>query len=296
MKSNTGASAAGTAPVGDATLVWAELRRFARDTLGVVLSEDQAYIVETRVAPLCGQHGFRSVRQYVAGALDGTASASAVESLVEALTTHETSFFRDPRFWEAVEQHVLPTYASPARPLRVWSAACSRGQEIFTTAVLLAERQPHLVAQSELYASDVSRASVDAARAGVVSDFEARRGLSATQIGRFFEPVPGGYRLRAPLLSRITFFQNNLVADAPYPRSFDLVLCRNVLIYMSEADKLRVVRRLVEVTRRDGFIAVGASEMLPGPALAPGLYARESVARALGDVTDPKSSDRRTHR
>jgi chemotaxis protein methyltransferase CheR len=296
VKSTSGVSAAGAQPGGDTALVWSELRRFARDTLGVVLSEDQAYIVETRVAPLCALYGVRSVRQLVTGALDGTASAALLEGLVEALTTHETSFFRDPRFWDAIAQHVLPAYASPARPFRVWSAACSRGQEIFTTAVLLAERQPHLVAQAELYASDVSRASVDAARAGVVSDFEARRGLSATQIGRFFEPVPDGYRLRAPLLSSITFFQNNLVAEAPYPRSFDLVLCRNVLIYMSDADKLRVVRRLVEVTRKDGFIAVGASEMLPGPALAPGLYARESVARALGDVTDPKSSDRRTQR
>ena len=250
---------------------WSAVQRFMLRSAGVVLREDQAYLIEPRLTPVAKQHGFVRLADFVSAACAAPAGSPFNAALIDAMTTHETLFFRDPNFWKLLEP--VLTKCAIQRSLKVWSAACSTGQEPYSITMVLAERFPDLVERTEIIATDISEQAVQKAREGVYTALEVNRGLPATRLVKHFTQVAGGYRIKDNLRSRITWSVHNLLGGKPDPTRCDLVLCRNVLIYFGETDRAAVARRLFDAASPGGLVAVGATETLrDGEALGVGVY------------------------
>jgi chemotaxis protein methyltransferase CheR len=246
-------------------------------TCGVVLGEDQVYLAEARLTPVARLHGFLHIADFVTAATCSNPSSPFTIALIDAMTTHETLFFRDPAFWQTIETDVFPRLRQRARTgarVRIWSAACATGQEPYSLAILAAEKFPELLPALEIVASDVSQLAIARAREGVYGNLEVNRGLSAPRLTRHFDQVSAGFRVRDSLRSRITWTAHNLLGSEPDPKACDLVLCRNVLIYFGETDRVAVTRRLLQATIPGGFVGVGSTETLRETPIAAGLYLR----------------------
>jgi len=265
-----------------ASTTWTTVRSYMQRACGVVLAEEQSYLLEARLGPVAKQFQFGSIAEFVVVAARASAQSPEAQALIEAMTTHETSFFRDAKFWQALEEGVLPPLIAAARtgrPLRIWSAACSTGQEPYSLAMLLSEKWPDVFDRVEILATDVSEISVERAKRGFFSTMEVNRGLGAARLVRHFDTAPGGFQIKAKVASRISWSSHNLLAAQASPSQCDIVLCRNVLIYFDDLDRAAVVKRLVRATVDGGFVAVGCTESLVGPSFAPGWY-RNTVSGA----------------
>lgn len=254
---------------------WSTVQRFMVRACGVVLHEDQSYLVDSRLTAVSKQLGFLRITDFVNAACAGSTSSPHAVALIEAMTTHETLFFRDPPFWQTLETTIFPMLATQARTgarIRIWSAACSTGQEPYSLSMLIADKFPDL-ANAEIIASDVSEITVERARLGVFTALEVNRGLSAPRLIKHFEQTAGGFRVREKLRERITWTMHNLLGSKPDPANCDLVLCRNVLIYFGETDRAEVIRRLFHSAPR-GIVAIGSTETLRETAIATGFYGR----------------------
>lgn len=256
---------------------WDAVKRYMLRHCGVVLSDEQNYLLEPRLAPVAKQHKFASVAELVATATNALPMSTLGMALIDAMTTHETMFFRDAAFWKALEKTVLPQLIANSRGhgLRIWLAACSTGQEAYSLAMLLDECFPEQFATSTLYANDVSALSVERGRDGVYSTLEVNRGLGAVRLQRHFQQATGGFQVADKLRNKISWNTHNLLGSAPDCRDCDLVLCRNVLIYFSDTDRATVLQRLFQAARPGGIVGIGATEsILDKQPLAPGLYAK----------------------
>jgi chemotaxis protein methyltransferase CheR len=254
---------------------WPLVVDFMRRRCGLVLRGDQEYLMASRLTPVARLLGYPSLLRFVADATSANGNAKAVLHLVDAMTTHETSFFRDPVFWDTFVRDVLPVVVRAARTPQgatVWSAACSTGQEPYTVAMLLEELVPSLAANVRILATDVSSLAVDKAKTGVYSVLESGRGLHARRLVQHFEQDRAGFRVKAKLAERVRWSTYNLLGGAPPPQRCDVVLCRNVLIYFDERDRQAVITRLFDAAAPGGFVGVGATELLPGKPVSPGWY------------------------
>jgi len=257
---------------------WARVQEFTYRACGVVLEEERHYLLDGRLQRVAQRLGFPSVEEFVRTACAPGAADRLTDALLDAITTHETSFFRDPAFWRVLERQILPELGRTGRPLSIWSAACAGGQEALSLAMLLQERWPSAFEGVRILATDVSAQTVARARSAIYNVVEVNRGLVAERLVRHFDVVPGGFRAKAALRDRIVFMVHNLLGAAPYPTGFDLVLCRNVLIYFNEADRSKVVARLGRSADPGflgpGYLGVGVTEILPaGRAVGNGWYA-----------------------
>ena len=259
------------------TSCWDTVQRFMLRSCGVVLRSDQAYLIDARLSGVAKDHGFARINEFVNAATALTAESALQRSLIDAMTTHETLFFRDPGFWKVLEEQVFPKLAArPGNdPIRIWSAACSTGQEPYSIAMLLEEKFPTLANRTEIIATDVSEIAVEKAKNGVYISLEVNRGLSAGRLVRHFDQIGGSYRVREHLRKKITWSVHNLLGVRPDPKNCDLVLCRNVLIYFGETDRAAVARRLLTAANSNGIVGVGSTETLQREtAIAPGLYVK----------------------
>jgi chemotaxis protein methyltransferase CheR len=257
---------------------WSLVQRFMLRACGVVMSDEQRYLLDARLGPVAKQHGFVTVRAFVDAACAERPGEPYARSLVDAMTTHETFFFRDAAFWRAFDTLVLPRLLTRERsaPVRVWSAACSTGQEAYSVAMTFAERSPTALDALELVATDVAEPSLERAREGVFSALEVGRGLGAERLSRHFDPHEGGYRIKERLRRAVRWEVHNLLGATSYPPRQDVVLCRNVLIYFGDRDRAEVVRRLFDAAAPGAFVGVGSTEVIKGRAIAPGWFVRES--------------------
>jgi chemotaxis protein methyltransferase CheR len=261
---------------------WTRVRGFMRDRCGVVIAPEQIYLMEARLLPVARKHAFNSIVDYVEAACAPSAPRPLSLALIDAMTTHETFFFRDTVFFEALDVNIIPRVLAAttgASPLRIWCAACSTGQEPYSVAMLLAERHPALFERTQIIATDVSDLTLEQAQAGVYSTIEANRGLHATRLLRHLEQVPGGFRIAERLRRRITWRTCNLLEPWCHEDAYDIVLCRNVLIYFSSDDREKVINRLYSVVRRDGCVGVGSTETIKGRRLSPGWYTDEKAVQ-----------------
>jgi len=253
---------------------WNAVQHFMLRTCGVVLREDQAYLVDARLGGVAKLHGFTRIAAFVTAACASASTTPLAGALIDAMTTHETLFFRDPTFWKFLEVSVFPKLAARTGPVRIWSAACSTGQEPYSIAMLLDEKFPQLAARVEIVATDVSELAVERAKSGTYISIEVNRGLAAARLIRHFDQSCGSYKVREHLRQRITWSVHNLLGIRPDPVNCELVLCRNVLIYFGETDRAAVAKRLLQATAPGGVLGVGSTETLRGTQLAPGLYSR----------------------
>jgi chemotaxis protein methyltransferase CheR len=258
---------------------WTTVRAFMARQCGVVLSEDQDYLLQARLGPVAKQFQMASIDELVEVACRaGNGVPQMTDAVIDAMTTHETSFFRDAGFWRGFEEQIMPALSARRThgTLRIWSAACSTGQEVYSLLMLIAERFPGWQDRIEVTATDVSAPTVAKAELGIFNTLEVNRGLVATRLLRFFEQVPGGFQAKPSLRSRVRFRVQNLLAADSYGFDYDIVLCRNVLIYFSDTGRAQVIRNLWSSVAPGGYLAVGTTERLEQRSLAPGWYARDT--------------------
>lgn len=232
----------------------------------IQLDAGKEYLVESRLLPLARVAGLVDVEAYVR-ALRTAPHPAPIEAVVEALTTNETSWFRDGQPFEALVQHVMPTVLGDrpglgGLPVRVWSAACSSGQEPYSIAMALADVLP--VQQLRIIATDLSQQMLDRASSGRYTQLEINRGLPVTHLVKHFSRSGAEWQIAAELRSAVTFQRHNLLDAPPAGGPFDVVFLRNVLIYFDLATKRDVLRRVTQVMRPGGFLLLGAAETTIG--------------------------------
>ena len=229
---------------------------------GQQIGANRAYRIEPALKPLMKVRGVESL-DALAGRITLHRDAALADEVVAALLNGETSFFRDAAAHDlAVELLEAARAQAPCGRARLWSAGCSTGQEPLSLAMLLAERGTAPV--PEIVATDVSAAAVARARVGSFSQFEIQRGLPVQRMMRWFDTVGGNWVARPELLARVAVRCHNLVSDPPLGGRFDVILCRNVLLYFSPEHRRRVFARLAAALRPDGALLLGAGETVIG--------------------------------
>jgi chemotaxis protein methyltransferase CheR len=193
---------------------------------------------------------------------------SLSQQVVEALLNNETYFFRDRGPFDVLQRHALPELAKrreQSKRLRIWSAGCSTGQEVYSLAMLFAEAPEQWRGWTiDILGTDVSTSCIDRARGGVFTQFEIQRGLGINQMIKWFEEVPDGWRAVEPLRKPVRFQVHNILEAAPHPGDFDVVLCRNVLLYLSPEKKALAFERIAGAMAEDGWLMLGAGETVIG--------------------------------
>ncbi|WP_285713566.1 CheR family methyltransferase [Erythrobacter oryzae] len=235
---------------------------------GQHLTESRRWRVNSALAGIFRQHGISNVDQLVCLLADPGSDALAQE-VVEALLNNETYFFRDKPTFDQLPGEILPELAQRRRDVKrlsIWSAGCSTGQEVYSLAMLFAEQAERWQGWTiDIIGTDVSHRAIATARGGLYSQFEVQRGLGVTQMLRHFDETPRGWQVRGEVQDMVRFAQGNLLT-APHPSRlpFDLVLCRNVLLYFDRQVRHEAFERLSRAVMPDGFLMLGAGETVVG--------------------------------
>jgi chemotaxis protein methyltransferase CheR len=242
-----------------------------RERTGIVLTPDKAYLVSSRLEPIARAEGLAGVPGLLAH-LKNAPPAVLLQRCVDAMATHESSFFRDGAPFEQLCKEVLPALIAArqaTRSLRIWSAACSSGQEPYTIAMILQEMSAQLSGwRVEIVATDMSEAILGKAKAGVYSDFEVRRGLSPERLKRWFTPQGTSWQVAPALRQMVQFRPHNLLQGAAGLGTFDVILCRNVLIYFDMDRKRQILDDLGGALAVDGALYLGSAETVLGVSTA----------------------------
>ncbi len=261
---------------------------------GQHLTESRRWRVSTALAGVFREQGISNVDQLVClleGQETRAAKRALAQQVVEALLNNETYFFRDKPTFDQLSEHVLPNLArkrADTRRISIWCAGCSTGQEVHSLAMAFADNPERWHGWTiDLLGTDVSARVIEAARSGLYSQFEVQRGLGVIEMLRHFDETPAGWKVK-DTTRQITRFQAHNVLDEPPARArFDLVLCRNVLLYFDQATREKAFARLASAMNADGFLMLGAGETVVGQtsAFAPmperaSLYQLKSVSPA----------------
>jgi chemotaxis protein methyltransferase CheR len=242
------------------------VRQLVHKESAIVLAPGKEYLVEARLLPIARRLGLPDVTAFV-DSVRTRPDAENTRRIVEALTTNETSWFRDGDPFTALTSTVLPALTAARRAderLQIWSAACSSGQEPYTIAMLLDDALPNAASRISITATDLSREMVERTRAGRFSQLEVNRGLPAPMLVRHFTRAGSEWEVSAPLRRMVTASQCNLAAPLPRMGPFDVVYLRNVLIYFDLPTKQAILRRVRELMRPDGWLFLGAAETTLG--------------------------------
>jgi chemotaxis protein methyltransferase CheR len=242
------------------------LRKFLKDRSGLDLSADKQYLVESRLIPLARKAGLAGIDELVAQIKNG--STALASDVVEAMTTNETFFFRDKLPFDHLRDTIMPELLqarASRRSLRIWCAASSTGQEPYSIAMCLKEMGAQLSGwRVEIIATDLAQSVLEKCKAGVYSQFEVQRGLPIQMLVKYFKQTGELWQLNPDIRAMTQFRQLNLLQDFAHLGTFDIVFCRNVLIYFDQDTKVNVFKRLAKVMEPDGFLALGAAETVVG--------------------------------
>ena len=275
------------------------LRKLLKDHSGLDLSADKQYLIESRLLPLSRKCGVPGIGELVQKMKAG--SSSIIAQVVEAMTTNETFFFRDKvpfdHFRDAIMPEMLKARAS-RKSIRIWCAAGSTGQEPYSLAMSLKEMGAALAGwRVEIIATDLSTEVLEKSKSGVYSQFEVQRGLPIQLLVKYFKQNGELWQVSPELRAMVQHRQLNLLHDFSQLGTFDIIFCRNVLIYFDQDTKINIFSRLAKAMEGDGFLVLGAAETVVGltDVFKPfpdkrGLY-RPSGARAsspLGATSMPK--------
>jgi chemotaxis protein methyltransferase CheR len=242
------------------------LRKLLKERSGLDLSADKQYLIESRLLPLARKAGLSGIPELVQKLQGG--SSALITSVVEAMTTNETFFFRDKvpfdHFRDTIMPDVLKARAS-RRSVRIWCAAGSTGQEPYSLAMTLKEMGAALTGwRVEIIATDLSQEVLEKAKAGVYSQFEVQRGLPIQMLMKYFKQTGETWQVNPDLRAMIQHRQLNLLQDFSHLGTFDVIFCRNVLIYFDQETKINIFNRLARQIEPDGFLVLGAAETVVG--------------------------------
>ncbi len=240
------------------------LRLLLKKQIGLVLTEDKEYLLQSRMEPVIVERKLNDFSGLVR-ALRASPSSDLMHDVAEAMTINETSFFRDTKPFEDLQRTLIPELqknAGTRRNLRFWSAAASTGQEAYSLAMSLSE---HAITHPgwcyEILATDIARKNLDKAEEAVYSEFEVQRGMPPHLLQKYFSPRANAHwQVNPELRHMVSFKQHNLLDDFVTSGDFDLILCRNVLIYFDQETKRQVLRKLVRHLLPGGILMLGATE------------------------------------
>jgi chemotaxis protein methyltransferase CheR len=243
------------------------LRKLLKERSGLDLSSDKQYLVESRLVPLARKAGLPGISE-LAQKMKAGGAEPLVAEVVEAMTTNETFFFRDKMPFEHLKDTMLPAILqarSARRSLRIWCAASSTGQEPYSIAMCLKGLSPALAGwKLDIVATDLSQGVLEKSRAGIFSQFEVQRGLPIQLLVQHFTQVGDMWQLNPDIRSMVQHRQLNLLHDFSHLGTFDIIFCRNVLIYFDQDTKTGIFERLAKVIEPDGFMVLGAAESVVG--------------------------------
>jgi chemotaxis protein methyltransferase CheR len=253
---------------------------------GLSVDPAKAYLIETRLAPVARREDYRTIAELIE-ALRRTRDERLIWAVVEAMAAGESAFFRDGTPFELFADAVLPQLATrgPGQPVRVWSAACGAGQEIYSLAMLACEADAG--GRLELFASDISERALEKAQSGLYTQFEVQRGLPIRQLVRHFDKDGEMWQVAPRLKAMIRWRRINLLADLSRIGAFEVIFCRYVLSGAVEAVRGRILENMAAALAPDGYLFLGQGESAEGVTEAlvpvdgwPGLYTRHPAFEA----------------
>ena len=278
------------------------LRKCLKERSGLVLSADKQYLVESRLLPVARRAGFGHLGELVA-ALRSAPEKALMTAVVEAMTTNESLFFRDKTPFDHFRLTIMPALLASrrmSRSIRIWCAAASTGQEPYSLAMCLKEMEREVLGwRIELVATDLANEVLEKARAGLYTQFEVQRGLPIQLLIKHFTQSGELWQVAPDIRAMVKYRQLNLLNDFSQLGTFDLIFCRNVLIYFDQDTKIDVLNRLAQRTAGDGYLILGAAETVVGltdrfkmVADKRGLYAPNTNPSRLSTVAGAKPGPR----
>lgn len=245
---------------------FAFIAAFLKERSGLIITPDKMYLLETRLTSILRDNGLKDLPGLVE-MLRQPGRSAMKDKVVDAMTTNETSFFRDSHPFDTLRKSILPGLIerrATSRTLRIWSAACSTGQEPYSLAMILKDHFPILGGwKVEIVATDISPSVLERARDGLYSTFEVQRGMPIQMLIRHFDQVDQHWRVKPELRQNIAFRPANLLEDLSILGAFDIVLCRNVLIYFDGATQSSILERMADVLAPEGVLCLGDAEAAP---------------------------------
>ena len=242
------------------------LRKLLREQSGLDLSADKQYLIESRLLPLSRKAGLAGIGDLVQKMKAG--STSNTTQVVEAMTTNETFFFRDKTPFDHFRDSIMPEILrarTSRKSVRIWCAAGSTGQEPYSLAMCLKEMNGALAGwRVEIIATDLSQEVLEKSKAAIYSQFEVQRGLPIQLLVKYFKQTGEFWQVNAEVRAMVQHRQLNLLHDFSQLGLFDVIFCRNVLIYFDQDTKIKIFNRLAKATEADGFLVLGAAETVVG--------------------------------
>lgn len=243
------------------------LSNLVKERSGLVLSDDKVYLVESRLMPLVRKRGMDGLDELV-GAIRRGKDETLPDEVTEVMTTNESFFFRDVRPFEQFRSYVLPKLLEAnggTRKIRIWSAASSNGQEPYTVAMILKDEAVKLNGwKVEILATDIAKGVLEKAKAGVYSQFEVQRGLPVQYLMKHFKETGQGWEIDPSLRAMVEFKEFNLLGGMTSLGNFDVVFCRNVLIYFDLPTKTDVLNRMSQQMTENAVLYLGGAETVLG--------------------------------
>jgi chemotaxis protein methyltransferase CheR len=241
------------------------LRKLLRERSGLDLSSDKQYLVESRLVPLARKAGLQGIPELVQKMKAG--GDALITEVVEAMTTNETFFFRDKIPFDHLRETILPHLMearASRQTLRIWCAASSTGQEPYSVAMCLKEFADLAGWRIEILATDLSQEVLEKSKAGIYSQFEVQRGLPIQMLVKYFTQLGELWQLNPDIRAMVQHRQLNLLQDFSHLGKFDIIFCRNVLIYFDQNTKATIFERLARMIESDGVLTLGAAESVVG--------------------------------
>lgn len=281
---------------------FAYLRDFLKERSGLVVTEEKQYLLDCRLLPVARENGMETLAELVA-AVQKPGASKLQSAVVEAMTINESFFFRDKTPFENFTNVMMPALLEqrrPTRKLRIWCAAASSGQEPYSLAMLLKDMTDKVAGWSiDIIGTDLSSEILEKAKAGLYSQFEVQRGLPIGLLVKYFKQQGSLWQIDSSIRAMVQYKQFNLLQSFSTLGQFDIVFCRNVLIYFDPPTKRDILERMARQMAPDAYLVLGAAETVIGLTdhFAPvsgvrGLYMRADAAKsaaapAVSRVTQP---------
>ena len=234
---------------------------------GLILSTDKIYLLESRLLPVTRKWNLKSLEE-MAQAIRARRDEAMLSDMTEAMTTNESYFFRDQKPFTCFQKVLLPQLIqsrAARKQIRIWSAASSSGQEAYSLAMIFADEAIKLQGwKIEIIGTDLSKEMVARSKSGIYSQFEVQRGLPITHLVKYFQQSGDKWQIKDNIRQMVQFREGNLLQDFTGLGTFDVVFCRNVLIYFEAPTKTKVLEAINRVTVPDGYLFLGSSETIMG--------------------------------
>lgn len=245
---------------------YSRLSEFLSSACGIELGDNKQYLVSSRLKTLLAEHGLKSIAELLLSVRNDGKSGLR-QQIIDAMTTHETLWFRDQYPYEALKRMILPELARLGTSnIRIWSAACSSGQEPYSIGMILEEYRREYpkdpLSNVQIVATDISMTTLKSAKEGIYEDIALARGLASDRRAKFFDEQGDKAVIKELVRKQVTFQELNLMSPFSTLGKFHVIFCRNVLIYFSDKNKCDILDRMANVLEPGGYLFMGGSESI----------------------------------